>query len=242
MAMNTEDSLREYLKLFVPIPLLGRLGVLARTFDFVADAAPGVKEILALGKLCYEVRERHYDLVIVDGLASGHVIAQLAAPTAIGELIAVGPVKDQTRWMDDILADPARTGVVVVTTAEEMPVHETIDLIGELRRRTTVDVAMVVANRVLPELFGRSEQAAFDALVEPTAMARLVAAVGPAVGTVVEGTRLAVAMRRHGAGHLEHLRVALAGHPGLVYVPELFTRSTARRAIEQVADALAEEL
>ena len=51
MAMNTEDSLREYLRLFVKVPLVGRIGPLARTFDFVADAAPGVKEILAVGKL-----------------------------------------------------------------------------------------------------------------------------------------------------------------------------------------------
>ena len=40
MTMNTEDSLREYLRLFVRIPLLGRIGPLASTFDFVADAAP----------------------------------------------------------------------------------------------------------------------------------------------------------------------------------------------------------
>ena len=49
MAMNTEDSLREYLRLFVKVPLVARLGILARTFDFVADAAPGVKEIFSAG-------------------------------------------------------------------------------------------------------------------------------------------------------------------------------------------------
>ena len=41
MEMNTEDSLREYLRLFVRIPLLGRIGPLAKTLDFIADAAPG---------------------------------------------------------------------------------------------------------------------------------------------------------------------------------------------------------
>jgi len=41
MAMNTEDSLREYLRLFVKVPLLGKIGPLARTFDFVADALAG---------------------------------------------------------------------------------------------------------------------------------------------------------------------------------------------------------
>src|SRR5690606_30787271 len=55
MAMDTEDSLREYLRVIVRLPLVARIGPLARTFDFVADAAPGVKEILAVGKLCYEV-------------------------------------------------------------------------------------------------------------------------------------------------------------------------------------------
>ena len=51
-------------------PALARIGPLARTFDFVANAAPGVKEILTVGKFLWEVRERHYDLVVVD--AVGH--------------------------------------------------------------------------------------------------------------------------------------------------------------------------
>ncbi|NBU06968.1 MAG: hypothetical protein EBT38_04710 [Acidimicrobiia bacterium] len=66
MAMNTEDSLREYIRLFLRLPVIGSLTPLARIFDFVANAAPAVKEILAVGKLCYEVREKHYDLVVVD--------------------------------------------------------------------------------------------------------------------------------------------------------------------------------
>ncbi len=40
MAMDTEDALREYLRLFVRVPLVGRLGPLARTFDFVAWPTP----------------------------------------------------------------------------------------------------------------------------------------------------------------------------------------------------------
>jgi anion-transporting ArsA/GET3 family ATPase len=66
MSMNTEESLKEYLSLQLRIPLVGRIGPLARTFDFIANAAPGVKEILTIGKLVWEVRERHYDLVVVD--------------------------------------------------------------------------------------------------------------------------------------------------------------------------------
>ena len=98
MTMSTEDSLREYLRLFVKIPFLGRIGPLAKTFDFVADAAPGVKEILGVGKLCFEVRERHYDLVVVDAEASGHIVSQIGAPKVIADLVQVGLVREQTQW------------------------------------------------------------------------------------------------------------------------------------------------
>src|SRR3954452_4446246 len=164
MAMNTEDSLREYLHLFVRIPLVGRIGPLARTFDFVADAAPGVKEILAVGKLCYEVRERHYDLVVVDAEASGHIVAQIGAPNAIRELVKVGLVRDQTDWMIDILSDPVRTGLVIVTTPEEMPVTETVELLDRVEAETDVAIAAVIANRVLPALFSEREAEVFAAL------------------------------------------------------------------------------
>ena len=96
MSMDTEESLKEYLRLQLKIPLVARLGPLARTFDFVANAAPGVKEILTVGKFLWEVREQSYDLVVVDAVATGHITGQLAAPQAIQELVQVGLVKDQT--------------------------------------------------------------------------------------------------------------------------------------------------
>ena len=173
MAMNTEDSLKEYLRLFVKVPLVGRIGPLARTFDFVADAAPGVKEILAVGKLAYEVRERHYDLVVVDAEASGHIVAQIGAPAVIRELVQVGMVREQTAWMTEILEDPARTGLVVVTTPEEMPVTETLDLLARLDRDTGVAPSAIVANRVLPALFDRRQVEVVDRpRATPTAAAR----------------------------------------------------------------------
>src|SRR5580698_1278462 len=155
MSMDTEASLREYLKLHLRIPVVGRIGPLAKAFDFVATAAPGVREILTVGKLCYEVRERNYDLVVVDAPASGHIIGQLAAPQAINNLVKVGLIRSQTDWMLDILSDPAITGLVAVCTPEEMPVNETIELAVRVREETTVQLSAVVVNRGLPELFGR---------------------------------------------------------------------------------------
>jgi anion-transporting ArsA/GET3 family ATPase len=240
MEMNTEDSLREYLRLFVKLPLVGRIGPLARTFDFVADAAPGVKEILAVGKLAYEVRERHYDLVVVDAEASGHIVAQIGAPRVIEELVKVGMVRDQTRWISEILEDPVRTGVVIVTTPEEMPVSETIELIGRLDVESGVAPSAIVANRVLPALFDRRQSEVVDRLdeIEPA----LVEIAGPGVREVLAAAHVTEARRRVGSRHLERLRDEIPSGLPVLYVPELFTRATGRRVVSLVASALAEEL
>src|ERR1700751_1904253 len=122
-------------------------------FDFVASAAPGVKEIVTVGKLCWEVRERHYDTIVVDASASGHIVSQLAAPQAINQLVQVGLIRQQTDWMLDLLHDAATPGRLIVAPPAEMPVNETLELSARVRAETNVDLAAVVANRVLPELF-----------------------------------------------------------------------------------------
>ncbi len=245
MTMSTEDSLREYLRLFVRIPFIGRIGPLARTFDFVADAAPGVKEILGVGKLCWEVRERHYDLVVVDAESSGHIVSQIGAPKVIRDLVQVGLVREQTQWMLDILSDPDRTGVAIVTTPEEMPVTESIDLLDRLPAETGVHPHTVLANRVLPVLFDRREQKVADRLAD--AVPLLVDAIGPDVETVLDAANLTEARRRTGAAHLDRIREALRGSEDLsgvstITVPELFARAPGPRVVSLIADTLAEEL
>jgi len=241
MSMDTEESLKEYLSLQLKIPLIARIGPLARTFDFVANAAPGVKEILTVGKFLWEVRERSYDLVVVDAVATGHITGQLAAPSAIQELVHVGLVRDQTDWMLDILGDPAQTGVVIVSAPEEMPVNETLELVGRLGTETNVDLAAVVANRVLPELFGRGEEEVFDRL-EALPEETLADAVGGPVRQLLDGARMAVSMRRTRAVHLTRLRDELPAGTPILYVPYLFQRSHGARATSQVAAHLGEEL
>jgi anion-transporting ArsA/GET3 family ATPase len=242
MSLSTEASLREYLKLQLRIPLVARIGPLARSFDFVAQAAPGVKEILTVGKFCWEVREEHYDLVIVDAAATGHIIGQLAAPQAINELVKVGRVRDQTAWLVDILSDPATTGAIIVAAPEEMPVTETIELAERIRGETTVDLAAVVVNRVLPELFGRGEEEIFGSLREPAALAALSEATDPAAASVLDAAQLAVTLRRSRAEHLTRLRDELPRDLELLYLPYLFAREHGVRATMQLATALGAEL
>jgi anion-transporting ArsA/GET3 family ATPase len=219
MAMHTEASLDEYLRLQLRVPGVSKIGPLAKAFEFVATAAPGVREILTVG--------------------------QLTAPQAINSLVRVGAIRNQTGWVLDILADPAQTALVVVTTPEEMPVRETVDLVRRVRAETPVHVAAVVVNRVLPELFSHSDEEVFERLREPAVARKLARAAKGRVGQlqpVFDGARLAVTLRRSRTGHLDMLRRELGPDLPLLYVPELFTRGYGLRTTGQVADALAAEL
>ncbi len=242
MTMDTEASLREYLKLQLRIPVVGRIGPLAKAFDFVATAAPGVREILTVGKFCHEVRERNYDMVVVDAPASGHIVGQLTAPQSINNLVKVGLIRTQTDWMLDILSDPVTTGLIAVCTPEEMPVAETIELAARVRDETTVQLSSVVVNRVLPELFGRQEEAVFEQLASDRMVPRLDELVGGATGPVLEAARLAVTLRRTRATHLDRLRSGIDPSVPMLYLPYLFTRSHGLRTTRQVAASLGEEL
>jgi anion-transporting ArsA/GET3 family ATPase len=242
MSMDTEASLREYLKLHLRIPVVGRIGPLAKAFDFVATAAPGVREILTVGKLTYEVRERHYDIVVVDAPASGHVIGQLAAPQAINDLVKVGLIRSQTDWMLDILSDQRQTGLVAVCTPEEMPVNETLELAARVKEETTVRLSAVVVNRVLPELFGQREEEVFEQLRLPDAEALLSERAGGPVAPVLEAARLAVTLRRTRSAHLQRLQAGLPAGVPVLLLPYLFARSFGVRTTRQVAHSLGEEL
>ena len=223
MTMDTEESLREYLRIHLKVPFVTKIGPLAAAFDFVADAAPGVREVLAVGKLCWEVRENNYDLVVVDAEASGHVVSQIASPRTIADLVPRGPLRDQTAWMLDILNDPARTGVVVVASPEELAVAETVALVESLRTDTRTDVACIVMNRVAPH---------------PGRLAEALAADGWFAGVASGASRTVLTARARAdaqARQLEELRRAVPD-VGCVVVPRF--PSTGSALVDAVAEVL----
>jgi anion-transporting ArsA/GET3 family ATPase len=156
--------------------------------------------------------------------------------------VKVGLVREQTGWMLDLLGDPAVTGAVVVASPEEMPVNETIELTARIRDETNVELAAIVVNKVLPELFGRGEEAIFANLRQPEHARELAVAVGGPVDPVLEAAQLAVTLRRTRSEHLSRLRQEIPRSIPLLYVPYLFVRSHGLRATTTVAEALSAEL
>lgn len=235
MVLETEASLREYLKINLRIPVVTKLGPLAAALDFVATAAPGVREILTIGKVCYEVRESNFDLVVVDAPATGHVVGYLSAPQAINSFVRVGLIRGQTDWMVDILHRADVTGVVAVTTPEEMPVTETGQLLARLAADTEVKVAGVIMNR-MPEPL---------AIGDDLAVAQAVSAGTHPTLRVTEAVRdassLALIRRREAEEQFARL-VSITGHAFPVITQPVVAVDDPATMVQRIADALADEV
>jgi anion-transporting ArsA/GET3 family ATPase len=178
LRLTTRSSLDEYLKIYLKLPLsASRLGPLAKIFDYVSAAAPGVRELLIIGKIGWEVRSGAWDEIVVDGPATGHVVELLTAPEAMAELVPTGPLAAQTGWLSEVLSAPT-TGVVVVTLPEELPVSESGELLTRLQTETATPVLGVVVNRV-PGVVGAAAEDEIERLT----------ASGSALGDVAQLAR-----------------------------------------------------
>lgn len=101
-------------------------------------------------------RARH-DLVVVDGPATGHALGMLGSPQTFGAIARVGPIAGQTRHVEELLKDPARTAYVAVALATEMAVTEALELQEGLERQLERELAAVIVNGLLPRRFSPAE-------------------------------------------------------------------------------------
>jgi anion-transporting ArsA/GET3 family ATPase len=152
MQMVRADALLEYLALQLNIKGVTRLGPLARAFDALATTAPGIREIITIGKAVWEVREDRWDVVIADAPPTGQIGSFLRAPVTISELVPTGRVRTQADFMSDTLKNPELTELVLISLPEELPVTETEETMRWLAKEDVVSKPTLIANRVLDEL------------------------------------------------------------------------------------------
>lgn len=150
LSIDRPTALDEYLRLQIGIPRFARMGPVARAFDALATAAPGIRETITMGKVLYESARRDWDLVVTDAPPSGQIASFLRSPRTIAELVPTGRVRDQTHWMEEHLR--TKTDLIVVTLAEELPVNETREFLAWIEAHPVASVARVLVNRVLAPL------------------------------------------------------------------------------------------
>jgi len=152
-ALTPDDALVEYLRDHGLSRISKRL-VSSGALDVVATAAPGIKDILILGKVKQLERAGTADLLILDAPAAGHAITFLLSARGLLDAVRVGPINSQARDVLEMLTDHARCQVMLVTLPEETPVNELVDTAYHLEDRVGVALGPVVVNGLYPTLAG----------------------------------------------------------------------------------------
>ncbi len=146
LAVDAKTALLEYLQLFYKLGRAG--GVLERfgAIDFATTIAPGVRDLLLIGRI-YEASRRRldakhhrgslpeelaYDAIVLDAPPTGRIPRFLSVGEEVADLARMGPIHSQAGSITEVLHSGA-TRVHVVTLLEEMPVQETVDAVAELR-------------------------------------------------------------------------------------------------------------
>jgi anion-transporting ArsA/GET3 family ATPase len=253
LAVDPKAALLEYLQLFYK---LGRAGNLLERFgavDFATTIAPGVRDVLLIGKVYEAVRrkvgaksgsrgatskEPVYDAVVLDAPPTGRIAQFLDVNAEVAGLARVGPIRNQADSITRLLHSPL-TVVHIVALLEEMPVQETLDALQELARHH-LPLGGVVVNQVRePVLRARELTAAAAGRLDRAQVADGLAAAGlPDGDGIVDG--LLAEAREHGARvaleKRERTRVRAAGRP--VYELPALAGGIDLGALYELADLL----
>ncbi|MGH9281519.1 MAG: ArsA family ATPase [Acidimicrobiales bacterium] len=198
--------------------------------DVVATAAPGIKDILVLGKVKQLERSGGVDLVVVDAPAAGHAVTFLSSACGLLDAVQVGPIRSQAEEVVELLSAPERCQVLLVTLPEETPVNEVVETAYKLEDRVGVSLAPVVVNGLYP---------AVDLDAEPGEVAaRAGVHLRPGEAGVLAGAaRFREARIALQAEQTERLAKALP-LPQLP-LPFLFTTEVGRTQVDTLAEAMA---
>jgi len=229
-------ALEEYLHMVIPVRRVLRAVFESKVYQYFVAAAPGLKELMAIGKIWYEVDRGRWDLVIVDSPATGHALQYLRMPKAALAAFTAGLVHREANRVWGLLTDSDATAVAVVTTAEELPVNETIEICRQIRGELELPEGVLFVNRFHSPAFSvadvekastgwrRGGSEARDALVKAV---------------------LAAAEEEVSWGALnEHCRARLAAETGwqLVVLPMLFREEFGLADVEKLSFLLDEAM
>jgi anion-transporting ArsA/GET3 family ATPase len=234
VSIDGRAALEEYLGLVIPVKRLLSTVFSSRIYQYFVAAAPGLKELMTVGKVWYEATRADgprpvWDAVVVDAPATGHGLQYLRMPQAARDTFGAGLVQREAARVVSLLQDARTTAVHLVTLAEDMPVTEALEAHAQIAGPLGLPVGAVIVNRVhrrrfAADLLATLERAAGAGAASDRACLRAVH------GRAVEET----SWSDINAHHLERLRAAL-GAGSLVELPYLFAEEFGEGEIAMLA-------
>jgi anion-transporting ArsA/GET3 family ATPase len=160
MPVDPERALIEYLDLFYHLGRAGKLLQRMGATDFVTTIAPGLRDVLLIGKVKEAVVRRHgsgryYDAVVLDAPPTGRIVRFLGATDEVAQIAKVGPIRSQSEQVMALLRGD-ESAVHLVTLLEEMPVQETVDGVAQLHA-AGLPVGAIVVNKVRDERLAKAD-------------------------------------------------------------------------------------
>lgn len=242
MSINGAEALEDYLRLMLKSRRLVKRIVESRIYRYFVAAAPGLKELMCIGKLWDLEKERDgtghplYDIILVDMPATGHSFSHLRMPRTAVDTLKIGFAKEEAAKILRLLEDPEKTSFLIVTLAEEMPVNETIELRRMVTETLHFHVGCIFVNGIYPDLFQEKEMEHWEILPASVAGEQGEVVLGPLVASAVS-TGKRRAMNRHYVA----LMASNLEEP-LVEIPFIFARDFDVEAIETITRILGERI
>jgi anion-transporting ArsA/GET3 family ATPase len=236
VSVDPEEAKQEWLRYQLKSRTLASALGGSRLFGYLTAAAPGLSELVTIGKV-WDLAQlerrtggRVFDVAIVDAPATGHALAMLRSPSTFAAVAGVGPVGRHAETIDRSLRDPAHTAVVTAALPEEMPVNETAEFERALKRELGMDLDAIVVNAVHPNRFRapdvqRIQRAASD--------------------TPVTQAALSAALSEHKRARAEHAqvrRLRRASTAPVITLPRIFEPELGREELERLSAELERKL
>jgi anion-transporting ArsA/GET3 family ATPase len=239
--LRPRDVMDEYVRHVAKVGFLARRVLESPIYERFFTAAPGLKELMVLGKLMVLEEEREglhrrprYDIIVVDAPATGHGLSLLSAPLAAQKAAPVGPIGANARRILRLLRDPERTALVIVTVPEEMAVVEAMQL-----QTAALDVGMrpaaIVLNACHERRFTEAQEAEILRLSATGAYGRV--APGLTLGAALLAGRRQLRRARLSRFYERRLRHSLP--LPVVRLPYLFRERLGPDDVRLLADRLA---
>ena len=151
--LDPRTVMDEYVRATARVDLIARKILENPVYSKFFAAAPGLPELMVLGKIMVLEEERtgfprrpRFDLVIVDAPATGHGLSFLKVPLAASNAVPVGPVGHNARRILSMLRDPARTALAVVAIPEEMAVVEATEFAATAEKELGIKAQALILN------------------------------------------------------------------------------------------------
>ncbi len=201
-----ETALHDYFVNHLGLGVFYRRVVDSPPMRRLVEAAPGLAELLFIGELWWltTLAEQEtgfrVDRVVVDTPATGHGASLLDLPSMLSTFGASGLLALEIGRVVKMMGDPAWTGAVVVSLAEELAVEETLELVP----RATRDFG----RRPLAAFVNRSVEGLVRDVARPPWLEALAPRLSPAAA---EGLEVLHAELRGRVRREAQLRAALEG-------------------------------